>query len=510
MIIKVLCRFPAGDLKFAVRNIRDGGGNWQGKIINISSLSRNIGEDKSYEISGMSVEFNDGDRFFRDMMSGDQRYISGKTVEIRAEDDSLIYTGAVEKWVFGEDSFTLHINDRLSGLEALVPGVITKDEFPNSAAKADGQSIPLIYGHVHGEEGEGAVKCWRVDTNRFLLARHHCHSLDGGAYDGDGNLIPSTPGIDNNADGQAYVTCTYSGDFIVIDANGKTDAQSNLIEDPVEALKDILDNYTGMSYDPGGMDRARAIIQSRNYNIAALIGNQKNVQDVLKDFAVSFDCDFYIDRGNRVMVSMLDWSGLEPAKSLDETQVVEFNVEELPDEIRNKVKYRYNYNPALAQFGQEPVYTLAESVAGWGEFYNRNEPLDLLYVAEGDAAFDVVQRFVIQRKNPKRLAYLDIPLSEFSGLDISDVIAIQHPGAIDAVKRKYQVRRTNIDFTADIVQVEAVDITTLTGGIFLLGDRQTLAPRWELAGDNDRNFGYLADRGTGYFAGGADYGKILY
>ncbi|MCP5052220.1 MAG: hypothetical protein GY940_33945, partial [bacterium] len=146
----------------------------------------------------------------------------------------------------------------------------------------------------------------------------------------------------------------------------------------------------------------------------------------------------------------------------------------------------------------------------WGEFYNRNEPLDLLYVSDDDSAFDVVQRYVIQRTNPRRLANMDIPLSEFLGLDISDVVEVQHPGAIDTEKRKYQIRRTNIDFISDVVQVEAVDITTLTGGVFLLGDRDSLQPSWELAGDNDRNFGYLADRATGYFDGGIDYGKVLY
>ena len=66
MIVKVKCDFPQGELLFATKNIQDGGptailvhgGNWQNKIISISSLSRNIGEDKSYEISGMSIEFD--------------------------------------------------------------------------------------------------------------------------------------------------------------------------------------------------------------------------------------------------------------------------------------------------------------------------------------------------------------------------------------------------------------------------------------------------------------------
>ena len=72
----------------------------------------------------------------------------------------------------------------------------------------------------------------------------------------------------------------------------------------------------------------------------------------------------------------------------------------------------------------------------------------------------------------------------------------------------------NPDFLADIVQVEAVDITSMTGGMFVLGSRdwvpETLAPKWSDTDEFSRNYGYLADRNTGYFSNGKDYGKVLY
>jgi hypothetical protein len=508
MVIKMICRFPKGDLHYATKNLQDSSGNWQSKIISISSLSRNIGEDKSYEISGMSIELDDNDRFFRNMMSGDNRYISGKTVEILAEDDTLIYAGTVEKWQFKEDAFELFINDKLSGLETLIPGIISKDDYPSLAEKANGQAIPLIYGHH--EAAKGAVKCWRVDTDRFLVAGNHCHSVIGNAYSEDGTVVTIDDFDNNVTDGLCYIQCNSTEDFLYVNVKGKADVSQILMEDPIDVLKDIIDQHTDMSYDSDSMENARSIMANRQYKIACVIDGQKNLQDVLKDFSVSFDCDFYIGKGNDIMISMLNWSLLQAVKSLEKSQIVDFNMQELPEGIRNKVKYRYKFNQALGEYRQEPVYTRQESVAGWGEFYNRSEPLDLRYVSDGDAAFDVVQRYVLQRKNPRRVAHLDVPLSEFAGLDISDVIEIQHPGAIDDSKRKYQVLRTDIDFISDLVKVEAVDITTLTGGVFLLGDREQLAPSWELAGDNDRNFGYLADRVSGYFASGKDYGKVLY
>jgi hypothetical protein len=508
MIIKVKCQFPIGDLRFATANLQDNAGNWENKILSIAPLSRSIGEDKSYEVSGISIELNDTDRFFRDMMSSLHRYIAGKKVELFSEDDRLIYTGTVEKWQFTENAFVISINDKLSGLDTLVPGNITTQEYPNMAEKAEGQSIPIIYGYLYAETG--AVKCWRVDTDTFILAGHHCLELiNNAAYKEDGTPIVGAL-LDNAAGGKSYVRCTAAGDAVYVNVKGKMDAGSNLIEDPVEALKDIIDNNTAMDYDAEAMATAREIMNARNYKIAAVIDNHKNLKDILVNFCISFDCDFYISKGNKIMITLVEWSRLTPEKMISEKQIADFQIEELPEEIRNKVQYSYKYNFAKNNFLKTPIYTKDSSMANWGEFYNRNEPLNLTYVRESVAAFDVVQRFVIQRKDPRRIAAIDLPLSEFIGLDIGDIIEVQHPNAIDAEKRKYQVRRVNIDFLADSVQLEALDITTLAGGMFLLGDRETLPAKWSDAAGNLRDYGYLADRQDGYFSNNIDYGKVLY
>ncbi|MCP5102554.1 MAG: hypothetical protein GY950_04205 [bacterium] len=247
--------------------------------------------------------------------------------------------------------------------------------------------------------------------------------------------------------------------------------------------------------------------------MAGVIDKQQSLKDILVDFCFSFDCDFYISKGNEIMITMLKWSEMAPEKNYIESQIVGFQLDELPEEIKNKVQYQYKYNFAAEAYKKIPTYTKDSSVANWGEFYNRNEPLNLKFVRDDDSAFDVVQRYVIQRKNPRRTANVDIPLPEFAGLDISDIIEIQHPWAINVNKRKYQVRRINVDFVADLVQVEAVDITTMTGGVFILADK-TKVPvphhTWEEADANERNYGYLADRDTGYFENTIDYGKVLY
>lgn len=504
MIVKVLCRFPIGDLRFATRNLQDNQGNWQNKIIAISSLSRNIGEDKSYEISGMDIEFNDVDRFFRNMMSGAYRYIAGKTVEFMTEDDILIYIGTVEKWAFGPESFKLFINDRLSGLDKVIPPTITKDMYPNLVEAAEGGSISIIFGYV--QDSGGAVKCFRVDNDTYLLADHHCHSFIGGFLE-DGTDISSACALDNNADGRAYIQYSGGVDFVFVNVMGAMNQSSDLIEEPAEALAYLLDNYSELSYSQTALNDAGNIMTDRGYQIIGVINNQQTLKEVLIYFAFSFDCDFHIDKGNEIIVTLLDWGRLIPQKKIIEKQVIDFQLQELPEEIRNKVKFLHKYNFALQEFRKAPEYKKEESIETWGEFYNKNEALDLRYVSGDDTAFDVVQRFVIQRKNPRRIVQVDLPLEEAADLDIADIIEIQHSGAITEQERKYQVRRIDIEFIHDTLQIEGVDVTTLTGGIFILAD-DTFAENWEEADDYERQFSYLC--GTdGLFPDGEE-GKILY
>ncbi|MCP5053368.1 MAG: hypothetical protein GY940_39755 [bacterium] len=533
MIVKVRCKFPAGDLLFATQNLQDdgpttilaNGGNWRNRILTISSLSRNIGEDKSYEISGISIEFNDTDRYFRAMMTGQYRYIAGKTVELYSQTDQLIYTGTVEKWQFREDSFQLTINDKLSGLETLIPGIMTSETFPNMVEEAEGQPIPVIYGNLY--VNGGAVKCWRVNESGtdgiFLLARHHCQGILDFQLDDqqnpvyevyleDGTAITEAV-LDNNADGNAYIQCSaIDEDFVFANVEGKTDAGSNLIDDPVDALKDLIDSYTAITYNTVAMDEAQTIMNDRGYIISTVIGQQQNLNDVLVDFCFSFDCDFHIGKGNEIIITLLNRATLTPVKSFTSHRIVDFSMDELPEEIRNKVKYQYKYDFAREKYKKLPIYSKPSSIANWGEFYNRNDSLDLKYLSDDISSFDVVQRYLIQRKNPRRVAQVSIPLEEFVGVELGDIIEIQHPGAVDDNIRKYQVRRINIDFLSDVMDVEAVDITTLTGGIFILGDSDTMPAAWSGGSESNiyRDYGYLADGDTGYFSNDTDYGKVLY
>lgn len=519
MVIKVKCYFPIKVLQLATQNLQDSSGNWENKIISISELSRNVGEDKSYEISGISIEFNDTDRYFRDMMSGKNRYIAGATVELRMENDELIYTGTVEKWSFTADGFVLNINDRLSGLDILVPQTMSSDLFGSLPETSIGQSVPLIYGEISAPYG--GVRCWKVSTGKFLLAGHLCTELIGSkAYLDDNSFVTA---VMSYVGGFSYITCTVADDVdsVRVNVKGKCNAQGVLIDEPVAALRDVLDMpHVPLGYNVASLNAAEVIMRERGYKIAMALDKLQTVKDILATFCVSFDCDFFMGKENDIVLSLLEWSNMVGKKSYNEDLIVDFSVNELPEEIRNKVQYSYKYDYAEEKYQKTPVYANQSSIDDWGEFYNKSESLNLQYVADDVTAYDVMQRFAIQRKNPRRIANVSLPLSEFIGIDIADVIEIEHPQAISAEKRKYHVRRVNIDFSGDFVQVEAADISAFTGGVFVLGDRNEtigdnpkLKLKWSDTDLYSRGYGYLAERdgiNKNYFGNKQDYGKVLY
>jgi len=522
MVLKVKCFFPVGDLQLATANLQDQYGNWDNKIISLSPLSRCIGDDKAYEVSGISIELIDSDRFFRNMMSGTFRYIVGKQVELYTEDHQWIYTGTVDKWKFKEDVFELVINDKLSGLDSQVPRIITTDLFTGLTEGANGQSVPVIYGQV--ESSAGSVKCWKVAENQYLLAGHYCDELtnvfkdDGTDISGDFQL--SNVGDPAQGNDFAYVeyigTASFDEPFVMANVKGKRMTGGELIENPIDALTDLLDSYTGMTYDATKMEEVKVIMNERQYKISMVIVNRETLEQILMDFCTSFDCDYFIKKGNQVVISLLDWTFLQPGGFFTQDHVVDFQIDELSEEIRNKVYYKYCYHPADQKYLQTRVYSKQASIDNWGEFFFPNEPLEMICVSDMVTAIDIVQRYLIQRKNPRRIAQLEIPLQEFSGLGIADVIEIQHPNAIDENKRKYQIRRLYIDFIGDGVQVEAVDITYMTGGMFILGNNGNESlpnplPRfWGNAAGTQRDYGYLADKTGGFFGNDIDYGKGLY
>lgn len=111
-----------------------------------------------------------------------------------------------------------------------------------------------------------------------------------------------------------------------------------------------------------------------------------------------------------------------------------------------------------------------------------------------------------------------LPLHFFDELDIFYNFRYQDPLGLSATGagesgRYYYVETLDYDFMRSEIKVGAIDLQYILRHYFILGDEDSLASNWSLAGEPDRMYGYLCDEtlgeiGKGEFADG-EPGKIL-
>ncbi|OQY13979.1 MAG: hypothetical protein B6I31_00095 [Desulfobacteraceae bacterium 4572_19] len=504
MNIKVECDFPIGTLRFATGSFQDSSGNWDNRIVNVGRLDRNIAEDKYFETSGIDISFNDSDRYFRDMMNGTGRYIAGKQVRILKTDDTVLYVGTVRGWTFDKNSFSIFISDKLGGIELKLTETIQANEYPDAVADSIGVDIPIIYGSLIDTARKGAVRCWKTSTGKYLVAGHHCKAIVN-VYEDDAEVSTGWT-IENNIDGKCYVSyLTGTADYININVQGSMNDSSVLIEEPIEAIMDLIDNYTDMNYNSASMTASETVMNARNYEIGYMVTNE-TVEEFLSDFCYTFSADFFINENNEIALSVANLF-YTPIAIFNENSILKdsFSISEEPDEIKNKIKYMYDYNYIDYYYRKLPVLEQNKSIDNWGEFYDN---ISLKSTTDLITALDSANRLLIQKKNPKRKIIFSIPLSLGGNLQIGDIILVSHPDEISLLAEKYQVRRLQIYYSYDYINLECIKMPAV-GSSFILGDKTSLASTWNDADSADREYGYLGDSTTGFFDNEVDPAKVL-
>ena len=502
MIIKVECSFPVGTLRFATQPFQDSNGNWDNKIIEMGTLDRNIAEDRYFQVSGVNITLDDSDRYFRDMMTDStNKYISGKTVKIMKTDDTVLYEGVISNWGYIKDVFFIDVSDKLNGIEEYLTDTIQSGDYDDTVSDAIGVRIPIIYGELY--DTLGAVKCYKTSEGSYLVAAHYCKNIDN-VFENDIEIDSGSWSIDNNADGKCYITYSGTEDYIIANVKGSMDGSSNLITEPIEALRDLIDNYTSMGYDTSSLTTSEIVMKSRKYIIDSMITSE-TIEEYLSVFCITFSSDFYFTENNEIAISTIDNYNYTSVASYNQNVILldSFSTFEDPEKIENKIKYMYYYNYVGDYYNKLPVQ---EKTSNWGVFANN---IGLKATNDFNTAYDSVNRLLLNKSDPKREVYFSLPLANGIDLNIADMITVIHPQAIEDTPEVFQVRQINsIDFIGDSISLKCLKIPIMTNG-FILGDNTILPLTWNAAVGSDRDYGYLCDRTDEYFSNNIDLGKIL-
>lgn len=290
-----------------------------------------------------------------------------------------------------------------------------------------GQWLPLVYGAMHlgGEGGLWPAVCIDTAAHVYALAGHALLSLEAGnqirLYDREDNPIPEAdytlnPAHDYQGRG-VIATATFAAEAkdkepITVRAAGKAGATGELIQNPLEVVRDLLVEVCGLapeSIEPSAYSRAWARAQELGYRAAGVIDRPqpagRRVTAILGEFLGSWwqgadgRYKFFLDLGPGAAG---EGEG-ELAYCFREEHLSSVTASAHLRELCNQVGARYAYSPRLKDCETGPEDTLAQDPASIGLYGLRPRTLELKWVREGEVARTICTRLVELLARPRRV-----------------------------------------------------------------------------------------------------------
>ena len=471
MDVYVKIEFPT-----AVEYYSKEGGTLSGKqylpyILNLSNLSLNMGDDHSFEISNITILFDDISDHFRGKLADDiDKYMKGSPVILYQSDGTKITTLKIADYKLLPDSkFEITCTNKIGELWNDFTEKITLEEFPAAPTDSVNQVIPQCYGEMEAGGGTGGtIKAWQVEANKYLVNDLSVASTLTAAYLSDGTDITASCAMTTCSNGtrEAVSYSLTDPDYIIVDYE-VTGYKSG---DPQDALEDILNkfvtfnsgNYTSSSDLEDFLENSGLYkTYFRYYGIT----EPKTGADVLKEFCDSFNVDWIINSDNEVEIKWVDNTDLTADLTIQQASAEEFpfRSEIDPEEYASQVIMSGHYNAYAGTYQKQYILEDDESTSLNGmRPVNINTP----WIKTDESIVWSAKYYLMYNKQPRLRAWTSMYLDDWftAGLEPGDLIEFSHEddrlsgsGAVIL----YQIRKVSLDFTNNIVNLELWDIDYL-------------------------------------------------
>ncbi len=437
-------------------------------ILSIGNLSLNIGDDHSFEVSNVPILFDDIDGHFRDRFASDiDKNIQGSLVKLYQSGGTKIATLKIWDYQFLDKKFQINCTNKIGELWNDFTEKITFEEFPNtSSANSVGQVIPDCYGEMATTSG-GMIKGWQVEANKYLVnATVIGGSTLDAAYLEDGTDITGGCVLSTTADGlRTTVTYSATNPHAIICDITIGGYSGNDVQDVLEANLNKWVGFNSGNYTPkAGLN---TFLDGANYN-SHFLGyanySAKTGEELLKHFCYSYNVDWITNSDNEVEIKWVDINNLTADYTIQDNKAKEFPYSSStdPEDYANKILSQGNYYYNAGAYNKQFEFNEFESQSVYGirpinieaKFLKTDE--DIVWTAKYYAMFN---------KNPRQRAYTQMNIDDWFGnsLEVGDLIDFKHPndrlkGSADIL---YQIRKVNINFTSNIVDLELWDIDYL-------------------------------------------------
>jgi len=340
---------------FAIKRAVYDGKQYTEKILSVSNLTESISDSGYYETSDITVVYDDQDGHFRDILAdATNKYIYGINVILRQPvTGTIIRQLFVEKWILGNEIFTVTLSDKYGQIEQHMPDqVITSQEFPYAPSLSIGKPIATIAGsrRYHGvtdnPELADTTRAYYVNgvqeyiispTASTSITAMTAHDPAGGAYVGAALV---------NSGGYYWVNYDTTGPFeyVLVHTSGAVNDVGDMVEDVLDLFNKYTNDVTqfdGMTTNTERYYQANAASSAENPNYTTAL--LKTGKQILKETADSFNAYYYIDKDKVITFKILDYTNLTADKTFQEGEIIDYGVEINPNKMYNRVIINYAF-----------------------------------------------------------------------------------------------------------------------------------------------------------------------
>ncbi len=475
-LVKVKLALPDGDHLVANRTgIADASGQWEPWLLSISSISRAIGIERTYERGGFTLAIDDVDGAYQAMMASDATrkiYGSVVTVYIYAANDVTVQktiTATIYDWPTVPGQFIVKCVQEFAGKLKAVPKPgelkFTAAAWPDAVHRAYGKVVPMPEGNQYRKYG--AITAWCVDDDNPAL---YCHTWSdpGGAARCSSITHVFISGVYVKPSGYTSLRDANGWELIQISlrradrpyyitVNGVYGKPSSATQNPVEVLRAVLTD-AGVTLvddgDGGSSDFETWCTAAGWYHNGLTPENIETLQQYLETWAHNFDCFWWMDAAGQVHIKHIDWSSVTANATLTEQMFDDLVEVSSMAEFANRMRVNFNYDPNESEWADELLYdsTAGDYLPATNPVEKSDENVMFAYTVGGAHPVAGKLNFI---DRPVYTVDAAIPLDtyEMMALDLGQVWHVTHSSQIGGAG-KYLVMREDLDGENGMVNVQ--------------------------------------------------------
>ena len=464
--------FDSGTRRYSFAGVSTQRGWYSDKVLRIGRVSREVSLlPEGARIASTHLNLADfPDREFSILK--DKEAFRGRTVRFYlgtvSGDISPIFTGTITSYRFSKGVLDLEVRDPIfDRFRVEVTGRMNGvTDFPDLPEDQDLDLYPIGYGNLTGSD-LGTVPAIRTTAllpegtetattpAKYLLFRHPCQSVERVYVDGIVRASGWTAPIETIA-GQRMQILQLTPDpgndaVVTADVKGKVDDNGNLIENPVEVLRDFVTSYchtTVDEFDSEIYEASRALAIRSGYKTSMWIGGNRRVCiDEVNTLCECFVMSFFVTRGGKFAPGILTYESFFNADGTARApDVQEFTDQE--DVIKNsfRVESNFRYAASSAHYLYSPrwpsgKYEKALTQSSGVEIRNLGEDLssrlNLPYIRDTETANRTTSVKLLIGREDQQIVSFDIPVVN-SDQELNDEVLLTHYQGISAGGQGYR------------------------------------------------------------------------